>query len=139
MTATESLAILYSICSVCHLIEKKSIFSPLFLWDLFHIHKYRMNTSILLVNSENSCLMSALQKCIPSADRTDDIISFGAMQWACATLTVQLVLLLKLFIISKEPVCSLCSFYTWVCILRFISYFLKILTNLWLHLRGDWL
>lgn len=109
MTATESLGnikILYSIRSVCHLIEKKSTFSPLFLWDLFHIHKYRMDTSILLVNSENSCLMSALQKCIPSADRIDDISSFDAMQWACATLTVQLVLLLKLFTVSREPVWS---------------------------------
>lgn len=83
MTATEAVGntkILYSIRSVCHLIEQKNTFSPLFLRGLFHVHKCRMDTSILMVNSENSCLLSALQKCIPSVDRTDNISSFDIMQ-----------------------------------------------------------
>lgn len=39
-----------------------------------------MDTLILMISSENSFWLSALQKYIPSVDRKDNVSSFGVMQ-----------------------------------------------------------
>lgn len=84
--------------------EEMHLFFPVFARLISRPH--RIHALILMVNFENSCLLSALQKCISSVERTDSISSFDVRQTGLFYFNCAVGAPVEVIYSLEGPVCS---------------------------------